>query len=415
MAGNVETVRQNIAAHTVTSPTGSEIAAEKRGNYRGEVVVVSSEASKLHDAAEEIGMSVAHRADRRTLERRDVRQGQGATLEALARIADYYDKLPDMPREHELRVLVENLRGFQELMEKAGREGGRPAVAKEDILRALQAFDPDVSHQFAGLDIAREHFARAGAGEAFMLLLDEVQADYNRSDLAREVKAGFAASEAATRAAATLETDPASVRNAYRELLRESRNMGQLFEAFRNFDVMKNFGEVIDIFMAAAGRDLGSTGPSTDADYLHALLSELGKLKKMQSVVEMSSQLMQTTDRLLEPGERPAGDEVDMAGRLLSFASNPAAGLSDARSMLARYGQCSLATQLAFGNGLRALHGELPDDVAPSPQARLQQNSAILAMLDALVSDEEKEYEEREADEARGGKDDARRVQPAAG
>src|SRR5690606_25410869 len=102
-------------------------------------------------------------------------------------------------------------------------------VTKDDILAALQAFDPDVTHQFAALDIAREFFAVSGASDAFQLVLDQAQAEFEKGDLAQEVRAGFASAQAASQAAVTLETDPAAVRESYRALLRESRNMGQLF------------------------------------------------------------------------------------------------------------------------------------------------------------------------------------------
>lgn len=390
MSGTIETLRQNVQALSITSPVGAEVMAEARGSYRGEMVETSSEASKLADAAEEIGMSVAHRADKRSLDRREVRQGQGASLEALARIADYYDKLPDMPRETELQVLVETLENLQKLAEGGGGGGG--GVTKEDVLAALQKFDPDVTHQAAALDIVREFFALAGAGDAFQMLLDEAHAEFGKGDLGREVRAGLAAAKPASDAAVTLETDPAAVREAYRGLLRESKNMGQLFDAFRGFDMMKKFGEVIETFMSAVGADLASTGPSTDETHLHTLLTELSKLKKMQSTVDIASDLIRTADRQLKPGERAKGEAADVAGALLHFAANPAPGAADARGMLARYADCSLATQLTFANGLRGAHGELPDEVMPSLQARLQQNTALLDLLDVLVAAEEQEY-----------------------
>lgn len=396
MSGSIETLRQNVAALNVTSPTGAEIAREVRGTYRGEQVAMSSESSKLQDAAEELGMSVAHRADKRSLDRREVRQGAGASLEALARIADYYDKLPDMPREDQLRSLVEQLENFERLMNEGGSGGD---VTAEDILKALQQFDGDVTHQFAGLDIAREFFATTGASDEFMMLLDEAHAEFSKGDLGREVRAGLASAKQAAQAPVTLETDPAAVREAYRSLLRETRNMGQLFQAFQRFDMMKNFDEVVSLFMSVAGQDLASTGPSTDSTYLHSLLTELSKLKLMQSAVSMAFDLVKTTDRQLAPGEQPQGTAADVAERMLQFASNPAAGPMDARALLERYLKCSLARQLAFANGLRGMHGELPDEVMPHPQARLQQRAALLAMLDELVEDEEAEYEGRVARE----------------
>lgn len=392
MSGAVETLRQNIAALNVTSTVGAEVAREVQGNYRGEAVANSSEASKLQDAAEELGMSVAHRADRRSLDRREVRQGQAASLAALARIADYYDKLPDMPDEDKLRVLVENLRHFSDMLEGSSGGGQRGGVTKQDILAQLQAFASDVTHQYAGLDIAREFFSAAGANQQFQLLLDEAYSEFEKGDLARDVRAGLAVTQAMAEGQATLETDPAAVRDTYRQMLRESRNMGQLFDALRGFDVMRNFSDVVDTFMAAAGKDLASTGPSSDPLYLGALISELSKLKKMQSVIDMSAQLVTETDRLLVTGETGAGGPVDVAASILTFASNAAPSPLDARKMLERYQNCSLSTQLAFANGLRGVHGEIPDDVIPSTQARLQQNTSILAMLDVLVADEENEY-----------------------
>ncbi|MBC8129909.1 MAG: hypothetical protein H7Y08_06265 [Rhizobiaceae bacterium] len=399
MSGTIETLRQNIAALNLTSPVGVEVAAAARGSYRGEQVTASSEASKLKDAAEEIGMSVAHRVDKRSLGQREVRQGQGANLDALARIADYYDKLPDMPREVELQTLVESLENMMRLMNEGGGSG--QGVTKDDVFAALQKFDPDVTHQFAGLEIAREFFAAAGADTAFQALLDDAQAEYQKGDLGRDVRAGLAASKEATQAAATLETDPAAVRNAYRQLLQEQKNMGQLFDAFRKFDVLKNFGEIVNTFMTAAGNDLRSTGPSTDPAYLHNLVTELAKLKKMQTVVDMSAQLMRTTDRLLLPGEKPGGDATDVASNVLNFASRASAGPADALKMLSRYEQCSLATQVSFANGVRSLHAELPDEVMPSPQARLQQNNAVLGLLDQLVEAEDREYENGAATQKR--------------
>jgi type III secretion system YopN/LcrE/InvE/MxiC family regulator len=339
-------------------------------------------------------MEVAHHADKDTLEKRDVRQGQGATLDALARIADYYDKLPDMPREDQLQTLVEMLEGFEKIMDGAAGGGGGGDVTAEDVLKALQEFDPDVTHQFAALDIAREFFATTGANENFLMLLEQAHGEFAKGDLGRDVRAGMAAAKEAAQAQVTLETDPSAVREAYRAMLRGTQSMGQLFSTFRRFNMTRKFAEVVSAFMNVAGEDLASTGPSTDPAYLHSLITELSKLKKMQSAIELASELTRQTDRLLERGEKPEGDEADVAEKMLAFASNPAAGPGDARGMLSRYAGCSLATQLSFANGLRTMHAELPDDVMPSPQARLQQSTAILGMLDQLVEEEEAEYEQ---------------------
>ncbi|WP_294641458.1 HrpJ domain-containing protein [uncultured Aureimonas sp.] len=392
MAGAIETTRQNLAALAVTSPVGAEVTRAAQGDYRGQTVETSSETSKLEDAKEEIGMAVAHRSDKRTLGQRQVRQGQGAHLEAIARIADYYDKLPDMPRESELQGLVEDLTRMQDLLSGGGQGGG---PTKDDVLALLGRFDSDPTHQFAGLEIAREFFAASGATVEFQALLEGVRAEYERGDLGREVRAGFAVAELAAREAATLETDPAAVRETYRQLLRETPDMNRVFDAFRCFDPLKRLDEVVDLFLMAAGRDMAATGPSSDPAFLHALITEMSKLKTLGTVMELLNNLCRTTDRLLKPGERPQGSATDATGLLLAFSTRATSGLADARALLARYGTCSAETQLVYANGLRLAHAELPDDVMPSLQSRLQQVAALMMLQDRAVAEEELEYEGR--------------------
>ena len=174
-------------------------------------------------------------------------------------------------------------------------------------------------------------------------------------------------------------------------------NFGQLFDALSKFDPLKTLPQAIETFTTAAGRDLGSTGPSTDPLFLHGLLTELGKLKKLQTTLDSTKQLITLTERGLPPSERTRADAVDQASRILNFASRPTAGQADAQRLLGSFERSSAGTQVVFVNGLRALHGEIPDAVMPSPQARLQQNSAIMSLLDKLVADEEKAYAQQGA------------------
>lgn len=387
---NIETTRQQIATFNVTSTVGAEVMDEVRGSRKGETVSTSNEASKLSDASEEVGMSVAHRADKKDLGHRILRQGQGTNLEALARVRDYLDKLPDMPREAQLKSLIDKLASFQEQLQGGGGGGSTPT--KEDVLAALQQFDGDVTHQFAALEIAREHFEATGASSELLALLDEAKGEFEKTDTARDVRAGFAAAEVASEKAATLETDPAKVRDAYRAMLRENQNMGQLFDSLSKFDMLKEFNEVVETFMTAAGRDLASTGPSTDANFLHGLITELSKLKKMQTMFEGVKDLVRTTERLFAASERGQLQTVDVASALLNFVSKAAVSPNDARALLARL-RASVASKLAYANGVFNLHGEIPDDVMPSISARQQQRQTLKQLLEELVAEEEREFQ----------------------
>jgi type III secretion system YopN/LcrE/InvE/MxiC family regulator len=388
----IETLRQSIAQMNVISPVGAEIMDQVRGQHDNETVMRSDESSKLTEASEELGMSVAHRADKKTLGDRQVRQGQGTNFEAVTRLSEYLNNLPNMPREAELKSLVDKLKQFEDLLERGG-DGTGAMPTKEDILALLQEFDGDVTHQFAALEIAREYFETEGASPEFHALLDEARAEFEREDVARDVRAGFAIAQIAARAAETLETDPASVRETYREMLRQNQNMGQLFDSLSKYDLQKNFEEVIDMFMMAAGRDLSSTGPSTDDQYLHALITELGKLKKLQTVFESTEDLIKTSKPMFKPNELDKLDTVGVTSRLLNFVSKPVVNIGDARGLLTGLDQSAPSSRLVFMNGLQNLHRELHDEIMPSPQARQQQSTTIDLLLQELVAFEEIEYQ----------------------
>ncbi len=381
-----------IPAFNVTSPVGAEIVDQANGRYRGETVAPSSESSKLTDAAEEMGMSVATRADKKSLGQRQVRQGQGADLQALARIAEYYDKLPNMPSAEQIKALVDKLAQFLEAT-SGDKSGGASGFSKDDVLAALQDFDGDVTHQYAALEIAREYFEASGAPAAFQTVLDEARADYERGDLGRDVRAGFAAAAMANALGPTLETDPAALRDAYRAMLRETPNYGDLFGILSGFDVLKSLPEVVDAFMTAAARDLASTGPSTDERFLHGLLTELGKLKRVQTTLDQAQDLVRSVARLLPPTDRSGLDAVALAGRALEFSAKSVVSVADARALLGALTTASFASQVALANGLRGLHAEMPDEIMPSPQARLQQASTLMLLLDDLTAAEQDEYD----------------------
>src|SRR5690606_10620034 len=124
--------------------------------------------------------------------------------------------------------------------------------------------------------------------------------------------------------------------------------------------------------------DLASTGPSTDRYFIRSLIVELNRLSKAKSIVLMSADLMQTTNRHLHQGETPTADAEDLAGNILAFACTANPEPQDAHDLLGAYGKTSLRAQLVFAHGLRELHMRLPVDVAPSAAAHLRQETAIL-------------------------------------
>jgi type III secretion system YopN/LcrE/InvE/MxiC family regulator len=398
---------QTVATQNMVSPRGSEEVAAHHGTHRGNPAQNATQNSKISQAPRDVGTSAALNINVKSLHQRSLRQGQATNLVATARIADFYDKLPNMPELNHMEGLIDTFSQFEALQrrgedlsgdasEESEAEDASTAdgeVAADDLLAALQKFDGDVTHQFAALEIAREFFESRGASRDFMNLLDEAKGEYEKTSIARDVRAGFAIAEIAKRAAATLETDPATVRDTYRAMLREQPNIGKVFDALSKFDLSKNLGQVIDIFVAAASRDLSSTSSSTDERFLHGLMTELGKLKKIRSVFESGKDLINQTERLLGPSERGKTDPTQLTARVLNFCAKTAVNLADARVLLGSLDKASPQSQVVFTNGLRVLHSEIPDDVLPSPQARLQQVATLSTLLNQLVAAEEASFE----------------------
>lgn len=283
-------------------------------------------------------------------------------------------------------------RDSQQGGEFSGEGGGESAL--REIFGALEKFDSDPTHQFAALENLRSYFKDARV--EFQLILDKAMAVYeSNTDLAQAVRAGYAAAEVAHRAAATLRTDPRKVRDAYRAMLREQPNLGTLFDALiEKFGLTSNFEGLVETFLAAAGHDLASTGPSTDEMFLHALTTELGKLKKMRTVFEDGKELIKVTDRIAPRSERGKLEPLKLTSRILNFCGKRSAvTVPDARVILAPLVAAPPQLQVVFINALIDLHARIPGDIMPSPQALLQQKTVLGTLRNQLVEAEEIAYE----------------------
>lgn len=393
-----------IGSSQTATALPSGIVEETRGNYRGETVTLDLDInSQLEDLVEEIGMAIAYRGDRRLLERRklrytnDVDAGYAGELDlpdiVVARLAKYKQDLPQLPDMLTLQRLFERLLALEPASGKGGSDGNS-ATLRDGIVTELAAYDPDVTHQYAALDLALVYLEGSGADQSLYGALRDVQAGFEEGSRQRDVRAGLAAALPASQGAAAIGADPGVIRSTYRMMIAGVTNVAGLFQLLRKFDLTRSFNEVVAIFTRAAARDLSSTGPSTDRDYIRALMVELGRLRKAKSVVLMAAELMRTTRRHLNDGEKVDGNELDVAGDILTFAGKATPGLDDARALMNPYRNTSLAAQLVFANGLRDLHGELPVDVCLSSHAHLMQNAAILHMLDRLVEAEDRAFQE---------------------
>ena len=303
-----EMLRVQTATHAATTDAARTIGLNPATMER--VTALNDGVADITDAMEELGSAVANRRKPR-MEETKVRKGEGANMEALGRIAQYQEKLPDLPHDHRLLQLTRRLESFQERME---RGASRPT--KDDVLEALREYSEDVSHQAAALEQMRKGAFAAGAGRNFLALLDEVRADYREGRVARDVAAGFAIAKAANEEAETIGGDPQEIRDAYRNVVRSSQHFGQIFDHLKGFNIAQSFDAIVGTFLKSAAAELdvlSSESPERIGDartLLQGVIGELQKLKVLSSVHDDVEQGLSRLVRIypqLATGARESG------------------------------------------------------------------------------------------------------------
>lgn len=389
-----EVIRTQIATNNSISPVGSEIMANAMGKdmRTNESVQVTPSKSDLTDALEELGMGIASRG-KPDLEKMKIRRGAAKDVDALSRIAEYLDELPDLPGEERYNQLVRKMQSFQQ-MDFGGGGSGSDQITAEDLRQMLKEYDGDITHQLYALERLRNEALAQGAPVSVLEVLDQVRGEFASPENLRDIRAGIASSMESHRMADRFGTDASSFRESYRELLRDPQpRLGAIFDTLRKFSLTESFDDVVGSFLKVAGNDLASTGPSTDPILLGALMTELSKLKNLRTVLKGAEDLVAKLDRTYPPSEgskRPDG--LELASRILHFSGMGLPTFNDANALLRGYESEPPEVPVLAVNLLRNQHALLPETVMPSGQAQEQQSRLLIALSDRVVATEEKAY-----------------------
>jgi type III secretion system YopN/LcrE/InvE/MxiC family regulator len=389
-----EVIRSQIATNNSISPVGVEIMANAMGKdvRTNESVQVAPNKSDLTDALEELGMGIASRG-KPDIDKMKVRRGAAKDVDALSRIAEYLEELPDLPGEERYHQLVRKMQSFQD-MEMGGGGSGSGQITADDLRQMLRDYDGDITHQLYALERLRNDAVAQGAPTAVLEAIDQVRGDFATPENLREIRAGIASSMESHRMADRFGGDAASFRDSYRELLRDPQpRLGAIFDTLRKFSLTESFDEVVGSFLKVAGNDLASTGPSTDPILLGALMTELSKLKNLRTVLKSSEDMVAKLDRTFPPREgsqRPDG--LELASRILHFSGMGLPTFNDANALLRGYESEPPEVPVLAVNLLRNQHALLPSTIMPSDQAHEQQSRLLVALSDRTVETEEKAY-----------------------
>lgn len=297
-----EVIRTQIATNNSISPVGAEIMANAMGKdvRTNESVQVAPSKSDLTDALEELGMGIASRG-KPDLDKIKVRRGAAKDVDALSRIAEYLDELPDLPGEERYLQLARKMQSFQQMDSGGGGQGG-DQITSDDLRRLLQDYDGDITHQLYALERLRNDAVEQGAPVAVLQAIDQLRGEFATPENLRDIRAGIASSMESHRMADRFGTDASSFRESYRELLRDPQpRLGAIFDTLRKFSLTESFDDVVGSFLKVAGNDLASTGPSTDPIFLGSLMTELSKLKNLRTVLKGAEDLAMKLDRTYPP------------------------------------------------------------------------------------------------------------------
>ncbi|EHS52214.1 hypothetical protein PDO_4836 [Rhizobium sp. PDO1-076] len=375
---------------------GLELVEPSRGTRKGHAATTVRTQSDLTNILEEIGNSVGKLADKRLLGTVKQRHGTAVNKNALKRIADYYDKLPDAPSEDKLSDLVNRLQLLIDLrQQREGEDGQR--VATDEILQTLAAADSDERNQYMLLQGARIHFESNTGADALIGLLDKVEQSFNESGIALDVRADYAMLSHASKVAPSAGLQPEVLRDRYREMLLSGMNLGQLFYTLSDLYKRLSFHAAVDVFLKAAGDDLEAVSNASDRTFLGALLKQLGILKTMRTVYESATGFLDKMERLFPnfSNGAKAGGPAALVGELLTFCSEHQASVETGRKILKPFDNAAAKSseRVVFFNGLLDLHRDMPDHAFPSHQARLMQLSVLTAVCSDLTEIEERAFE----------------------
>jgi type III secretion system YopN/LcrE/InvE/MxiC family regulator len=409
-----------LMSNVMTSPTGVEASGKGHvGHMRGQTIqsAANRQSQVAQASRKQLSARIISQMSLQRLLTLTKRAGLGKSEAAASRIADFYDTLPNMPDRARLASLIAEVRSFQEELKSEDIDSdddeiegdpeededgvetadgeSRKGAAKTAIGGFLEKFSSDVSDQAAALEIIVGEFEEDELDPDMQAALAELSQHFEEGNVGRDVRAGMAAARAAYAASATLGTDPAAIRDAYRAMIRQEMSFSKLFDALLQFDPLANSDTILETFCLAAGTDLTNlTGPSTDPTLLRALLGELGKLKKLRTVLDGCGKLVEDVESALSGEQKGLLAAPSLASRLLAFISRGSVSILDAMKLLGELARAKPGAKLIFFNGVEYLLVLVPDEMFPDMGARLSQKQALRKANEKVVDEEEDEFAE---------------------
>ena len=356
----------------------AEPQAVARGELMGTAVVVEADPmAELMDSMEELSFQFEEKTAKRVGERR-LGEMQGPRSALLKAIETWMSMMPDMPGRDFITRLARGLRS-------ASAAGNLPDA--RELLKELARGSTDPSHQFAMLDILEQAF---GAGEEELAALVRQAKATLAEAKGPEIRAGINLAEEVN-ARATTPEQMQELRDLYRSEVVGFTNPQDCFRSLLAARGPGHLAEAISFLIAGCGKDLSSSAPSLEAAALGRILTDLGCVQSLQTILEEFTKLATRMGR--EFGENCRLNGEQMTGRVVDLTEQ---AFVVAGAIAAFEGECGLAGLLArmdFTRELTRLFRKLSPRLFAKEGDRQRLVDAAQEHLDGLIAQENEEEE----------------------
>lgn len=357
-------------------------AAPARGELMGTSFVVEADPlAELQDSMEELSFQFEEKTAKRVAERK-MGPMQGPRAAFIRALEAWQAMLPDMPGADRIQKFIQTVR---EMM----RGGASPDAA--GLLKGLARESTDPSHQFAMLDLLEQML---GEGETELRDLIRQARAQLMADKGAEIKAGINLAEEVN-ARATTPGEMQELRDLYRS---EVVGFTKPQDCFRSLMASRGPGGLADaiaFLIAGCGADLKSGMPSLEAAQLGRILTDLGCVQALQTVLEKLTQLGARMGQQF--GEPCFLNGEQLTGRVLDLTEQAFIAAAAIAHLVGDCGMQKLLAQMDFTRELTRLFRQLSPRLFAKEGDRQRLVEAAQEHLDGLIMKEEEEAEEEAA------------------
>lgn len=354
----------------------------QRGELMGTAFVVEADPNaELMDSMEELSFQFEEKAAKRVSDRK-MGEMQGPRMALIKALESWMAMLPDMPGRDFLAKILRNMRN-------AMAEG--QMTDSRDLIKELARGSTDPSHQFAMLDILEQAF---GEGEDNLReMVRQAKAMLSEAKGA-EIRAGINLAEEVN-ARATSPEEMQGLRDMYRGEVIGFTKPQECFRSLLAARGADGFKAAIEFLIAGCGVDLKSSSPSMDRVALGRILTDLGCVQVLQTVLESLEKLGFRMGQ--EFGEKCLLSGEQMTGRVMDFTEQSFVTPSGIAAFIGECGVRKLLARMDFARELTLLFRKLSSRLFPHEGDRQRLLDATQEHLDDLISEENEESEEGSA------------------